>query len=67
MGKRYTIRCDTIENRGYLYVWMYLCHLYFGLTFFVCLVGNPIPYFTKQICLSINILTCIIQENVIVE
>ncbi len=42
-SERDTIRGNSIENRGYLfiyYVGTYVCHLYFDLRIFLCLLGG---------------------------
>ncbi len=40
-----TNRGNLIENRGYLFIYiyveMYVCHLYFDLRVFLCLIGGP--------------------------
>ncbi len=35
-SERNTIRGNSIENWGYLYVGTYVCHLYFDLHIFLC-------------------------------
>ncbi len=52
ISERDTIRGDSIENRGYLFIYMWgctyvICTLTFAY-FCVCLVVYPIPNFTKQ-------------------
>ncbi len=52
-SERDTYRGNTIENRGclfiYIYVWTYVCHLYFDPPYFcVRSVFDPVPNFTKQ-------------------